>query len=248
MRYLLIFMLLVGLFVVGKECFHFNSHGFSFGTGIRGEGPVKTETRNVSDFHAVKMNIAGDVEVSVAETYFVEVQAQENLLPILKTEVSDGTLKIYFDKSVSYSDGVKVRVSAPAFDHFSLGGSGTIKAMTPIKAEKMALEVAGSGDIFIEQCEFGSLETSIAGSGSMELGGKTSSIKSEIAGSGDVRAKNLTANELNVEIAGSGSVTCDVAQTLKASIAGSGDVYYSGQPVVEANVSGSGSVKKLNEQ
>lgn len=248
MRYLLIFMLLVGLFVVGKECFHFNSNGISFGFGVKGEGPVKNETRNVSDFHAVEMSIAGDVEVSQAETYFVEVQAQENLLPILKTEVSDGKLKIYFSENVSYSEGVKVRVSAPAFDRFSLGGSGTIKAMTPIRTEKMALEVAGSGDIFIEQCEFGSLETSIAGSGSMELGGKANSIKSEIAGSGDVRAKNLTANELNVEIAGSGSVTCDVAQTLKASIAGSGDVYYSGQPVVEANVSGSGSVKKLNEQ
>lgn len=244
MRYLLIFMLLVGLFMFGSRSFHCNNFGF----GIRGEGPVKTETRSASDFHALETSIAGDVEVSVADNYSVEVQAQENLLPILKTEVKDGVLKIYFSENVSHHENLKIRVSAPAFDGFSIGGSGTIRAMTPIRAENMKMEIAGSGDIFITQAEFGSATTSIAGSGGIELGGKANSLKSEIAGSGDVKAKHLTANELDVSISGSGSVTCDVVQTLKAAIAGSGDVYYSGQPVVETNVSGSGSVKRLNEQ
>lgn len=244
MRYLLIFMLLVGLFMFGSRTFHCNNFGF----GVRGEGPVRTETRSASGFHAIDMSIAGDVEVSVADNFSVEVQAQENLLPILKTDVEDGVLKIYFSENVSSHEDLKVRVSAPAFDGFSLGGSGTIRAMTPIRAENMELEIAGSGDISIPQAEFGSAASSIAGSGSIELGGKANSLKSKIAGSGDVKAKQLTANELNVEISGSGSVTCDVVQTLKASIAGSGDVFYSGQPAVETNVSGSGSVKKLTEQ
>lgn len=244
MRYLLIFMLLVGIFMFGKKVFHFDS----FGWGIRGEGPVQTEARSASSFHAIESSVAADVEVSVADNFSVEVQAQQNLLPILKTEVEDGTLKIYFSENVSYHEGLKIRVSGPAFDRFSLGGSGTIKALTPIRAENMKLEVAGSGDIFVSQAEFGSATASIAGSGGIELGGKANSLKTEIAGSGDVKAKQLTANELKVEISGSGSVTCDVSQTLDASIAGSGDVYYSGQPSVQTNVSGSGSVKKLTEQ
>ena len=244
MRYLLIFMLLVGLFMFGSRTFHFNF----FGSGIKGEGPVKTETRSAGDFHAIETSIAGDVEVSVADNFSVEVQAQENILPILKTEVEDGTLKIYFSENVSHHEDLKIRVSAPAFDRFSLGGSGTIKVITPIRADNMKMEVAGSGDIFVPQADFGSAKASIAGSGSVELGGKANTLETEIAGSGDIKAKQLTANTLNVKISGSGSVTCDVVQTLKASIAGSGDVYYSGQPAVETNVSGSGSVKKMSEQ
>ncbi len=96
MRYLLVFMLFVGLFVVGKNSFH-------FGMGIRGKGPVKTESRNVSGFHAIDLNVSAEVEVKISDNYFVEVEAQENLLPILKTEVENGTLKIYFDENVSYS-------------------------------------------------------------------------------------------------------------------------------------------------
>lgn len=244
MRYLLIFMLLVGLFMFGSRNFHFNSFGF----GIKGEGPVKTESRSAGDFHAVESSIAGDVEISVADNFSVEVQAQGNLLPHLKTEVEDGVLKIYFSENVSHQEDLKIRISAPSFDGLSLGGSGTMRAMTPIRADKMDLNVAGSGDIYVSQADFGTALASIAGSGSVELGGKANSLETNIAGSGDIKAKQLTANELDVEISGSGSVTCDVVSKLKASIAGSGDVYYSGQPAVDSNISGSGSVKKMEAQ
>ena len=43
MRYLLIFMFLVGIFVVGKRSFN-----FSFG-GTKGTGPMKTETRSARE-------------------------------------------------------------------------------------------------------------------------------------------------------------------------------------------------------
>ncbi len=248
MRYLLIFMFFVGIFVVGKRSCNLNSNGFVFGPGIKGKGPVQTENRDVRDFHAIQLEVSADVEVSVGETYFVEVQAQENLLPVLKTELKDGALKIYFDENVSYSESLKIRVSAPAFDAFSIGGSGTIRVLTPIQSEKMDLAIAGSGDIYLTQGDFGNLKTSIAGSGGIELGGKASNMKSEIAGSGDVKAKALTANELNVSISGSGTVTCDIAQTLKAQISGSGDVFYTGEPSVDADVSGSGKVKKMAVQ
>ncbi|MBX2892451.1 MAG: DUF2807 domain-containing protein [Saprospiraceae bacterium] len=244
MRYLLIFMLLVGLFMFGSRIFKDSPFGF----GIHGEGPVKTETRSMRDFHAIRLNVGGEVEVSVADNYFVEVQAQENLLPVLKTEVEDGALRIYFSENVSNHRGLKFRISAPAFDRFSISGSGKITSMTPIRSEKMKAEVSGSGDIVLQEVEFDSTIASISGSGGIQLGGKSNVLKASIAGSGDIKAKQLTANELKVDIAGSGSVTCDVAQTLKANIAGSGDVFYSGQPTVDANVSGSGSVKKMAEQ
>ena len=238
-------MLFVGLFVIGKQAFHFSGNGFHFGTGTRGEGPMVTENRPVTGFHAVNMQISGDVEVSVSETFMVEVQAQGNLLPLLKTEVKDGSLQIYFDKSVSYSEDLKIRISGPSFDGLAVGGSGTIRVITPLSSEKMDLDVAGSGDIYLPQATLQSASSSIAGSGTIHLGGTANELKSNIAGSGDIKAKDLTVNNLNVNISGSGSVTANVIQALKASIAGSGDVHYTGQPTVDADISGSGSVKRI---
>jgi hypothetical protein len=243
MRYLILFMVLVGIFVVGSR----SCNGFHFGFGgVRGEGPVKTESRTASDFHAVSVEIPGLVEVSVSDRYSVEVQAQENILPLLKTEVENGKLRLYFEENVSQTKDLKVRISAPSFDELAIGGSGTIKTLSTLNGERLKLSIGGSGDIDVPQAEVGNMECSIAGSGNIRVGGKTGDVQFEIAGSGDIAAKELVATTGKVAIAGSGSVTCNVSQTLKASIAGSGDVYYTGAPSVDTDVSGSGKVKKVD--
>lgn len=238
MRYLIIFMLLVGIFMFGKRAFH-----CSF-MGIQGEGPVKTETRSVSGFQGVELNLAGDVEVRVSDTYSVEVQAQENLLPLLKTEVEGGRLMLYFSENVSHSEDVKIVVSGPSFDNFTLGGSGKITVTTPIRADKMDLTISGSGDLIMQQATLGALDCNISGSGGIEVGGTANATKIEVGGSGEVDAKQLSSNELRAEIGGSGSVSAHVVQVLKVNITGSGDIVYSGDPNVESNISGSGDVRK----
>jgi Putative auto-transporter adhesin, head GIN domain len=238
MRYLLLFMLLVAVFVVGKRSCHFD------GFGVRGTGPAKTESRNVTGFHAVSLDLSGDVEVRVGD-FKVEVQAQENLLPLLKTEVENGTLRLYFDESISHSQDIKILITAPSFDAFSLGGSGEIKVLSPIQSDKMDISLGGSGNIVMSQATYNTLECSIAGSGGIELAGKANNARIDVSGSGEVNARNMEMNELRAQISGSGSISANVVQLLKADVSGSGEIHYSGSPTVETNVSGSGSVSKM---
>lgn len=245
MRNLLIFMFLVAVFVLGnRSC---NGIHFGFG-GITGTGSVQKETRSVESFHAIDLQISGDVEVTTGENYSVEILAQPNLLPILLTKVEGGTLRIYSDENFNTSEGIMVKVTAPAFDHFFIDGSGSIRVMNGLKSDSITLKVGGSGDIICPQSDFRVIHTWIDGSGTIELGGKATDMESDISASGDVKAKNLITNTLKVNISGSGSVTAEVLKALNVSISGSGDVFYSGTPSVETSVSGSGSVKKLEIQ
>jgi hypothetical protein len=237
MRYLLLFMLLVAVFVVGKRSCHFN------GFGVRGSGPTKTESRSVSDFHAINHDISGDVELSIGD-YKVEVKAQENLLPLIKTVVENGTLKIYFDESVSYSEDVKIFVTAPAIDALSLGGSGEIRVLSPIQSDKMLVNLGGSGTVIIPQGTFNTLDCSIVGSGEIQVAGKSNTATFGVSGSGEIAANDMEINTLNTDISGSGNISAHVVQLLKADVSGSGEVHYSGAPTVESNISGSGSVSK----
>lgn len=242
MRYLLLFMVLIAIFVLGnRSCAIFH---FDFG-GVSGKGPVEKQTRSARDFHAVEVEIPADVEVRVADEYSVEVQAQENLLPLLKAEVQDGKLRLYFEDNVSNAKDLKVWISAPSYDHLALAGSGTLKAVSTLSGERLELSIGGSGDIDVPQADVGKMKCSIAGSGNIKVAGKASDIGFEIAGSGDITAKDLVASTGNASIAGSGSVTCHVEQTLKAEIAGSGDVFYAGSPSVDTDIAGSGKVKRL---
>lgn len=241
MRYLILFMVLVGIFMFG----HRSSNGWSIGFGgIKGEGPVKSESRSVSNFHGVEAAVPGLTEITVAGSYSVDVEVQANLLPHLKTEVRDGILHIWFDKNVSGADGMKIRISAPAFDELAVAGSGNMKVLSLIQGESLDLSIGGSGEIDAPQADVSRLKCSIAGSGNIHVGGKAVDAGFEIAGSGDIAARDLAAQTGKAEIAGSGSVTCNVTEKLKAEIAGSGDVYYTGSPAVDSDVSGSGKVQQ----
>lgn len=245
MRNLLIFMLLVAVFVLGnRSCDGFN---FTFG-GIRGTGPVQTQTRTHADFEAIDLSIPANVEVSVSEQFFVEISAQENLLSEIKTEVSQGALRIFTDKNISSSSPITVKVSAPDFERFSIAGSGDIKVLSDLQSPQMNMKISGSGNISCPNAEFDAIDLDIVGSGDVTLGGIAKEGRINISGSGDVRAKNFQVDNLQVRISGSGTVTADVVTELKAVIAGSGDVFYTGSPVVDSKVSGSGSVKRANHQ
>jgi hypothetical protein len=245
MRNLLIFMAFVAVFVLGNRAC--NDFHFGFG-GISGKGPIQTETRSASSFHGIDLEVGADVEVTVGDNYFVEISAQQNLLPVLKTSVENGALRIYCDDNIHSKEPIKIRVTAPAFDLLSIGGSGTIRVQNALLAEKMAFNIGGSGEVHCPQADFGKLSISISGNGEVELGGKANDLTIDIAGSGDVNAKALTTNTLKVSISGSGTVKADVTTDLDASISGSGDVLYSGSPHVNSSVSGSGTVKKIEVQ
>lgn len=218
------------------------------GNGTEGTGPVQTETRNVDGFHGVQSDIPGDIEIRVAPSYSVEARAQGNLLPLLKTEVENGVLHVYFDENVSSSKEITLVVSGPSFDELSVSGSGKIKVETPIQSEKMEIAVSGSGDLTMLQATFGALECSVSGSGNVEIGGTANNAETHISGSGEINAKKLTINELKAHVAGSGSIYAHVNQRIEAHVSGSGNVFYTGDPSVDSDVSGSGNVSREKEQ
>jgi len=241
MRYLLSFMLLVGIFVLG----HF-SCGDNWSPGTRGEGPTKTENRTVDNFRTVDAGVPGKIEVRVGDRYAVEVQAQKNILPLLKTEVSDGSLRIYFSENVSGLEDLLIRITAPAYEGLGVSGSADMEVLSPLSGNELYLSIGGSGSISLPQADVSTLTGTISGSGDIEVGGRAQSAFFEISGSGDIQAKSLEAGSGKASIAGSGSATCNMKESLKANIAGSGDIYYTGTASVETSVAGSGTVKKID--
>jgi len=64
----------------------------SWGPCVQGYGPVETEMLELNDFTAVSNTFEYEVRVSMADTFGVEVEAQENLHSFIETYVSGSTL------------------------------------------------------------------------------------------------------------------------------------------------------------
>lgn len=215
----------------------------------QGSGRTATESRTVGAFEAVGTSGAMDLVVRQGAQQSVQVQADDNLLPLLETVVENGskgaTLQVRWKhgESIHSRSKVLVTVVTPKLSALASAGSGDIKVET-LNTPSLQVSISGSGNTRLESLSTEDLGVRISGSGNVGGKGSASTLKVNIAGSGDVRLMDLRADDVSISIAGSGSAAVNAQKTLSASIAGSGDVTYSGDAAVKSSVAGSGSVKK----
>ncbi len=215
---------------------------------VKGNGNIKTETRNTSDYDGVSVGGFFDVILVKGKEGKIKIEGEENLMEYIITEVKKGTLQIKVEKGINLKTTRRLTVTVPVdeIEKVSLGGSGNIKSDMLLKADDFDVSLGGSGNITLK-VDANSIGSAIGGSGNIKLSGKANSIKSSIAGSGDIKAYELQVNYVKATIAGSGSIRISVKDEIKSTIAGSGSIYYKGNPPkINTKSVGSGSVVSRN--
>jgi len=192
-------------------------------TRIRGSGVVVTETREIGTFDRLSVEGSGEVFIEVGPSSSIEIEAEDNVMAVLTTEIRNGRLVL------SIEDGHSLRqIKTPIY-----------RITTP---NLTGVAIAGSGDITIDGVDTTEFVVEIAGSGNVQPTGIADHLLVSIAGSGDYEGDLMSTASARVEIAGSGSVLVNAEQTLDVSISGSGDVEYLHNPVVTQSIAGDGRV------
>jgi hypothetical protein len=192
--------------------------------GLPGSGVIKSENRALDGFQEMSYGGSGQLDIEIGPDYLVDVTADDNLLEFIVTEVVDGNLKIYFSRSVSPTEDVKIKIKTP---------------------DLKALSLAGSADAEVDGLNETDFNLKIAGSGSVKTTGSAEKFTVNIAGSGDVASEALVAREVVIKIAGSGDVRTHAVESLSVSIAGSGSVEYLGSPKISQSIAGSGDISAM---
>lgn len=222
---------------------------FSGGKRVRGNGESATEERNFSNFSGIEVSGPYDVYISQGSNYNVRIEGDENLLEYIKVETNGDELEIGNRKGYNLRPkaGIKIYVTSPRIEQLDVAGSGSIISDTKITNNtQLDINIAGSGDVSMQEIDSPEIHAEIGGSGSIKLKGRTESFFAEIAGSGEVHAFNLLSEITNVDIAGSGDAEVFASKKLDVNIVGSGDVQYKGNPELSRSKIGSGDVRKVN--
>lgn len=239
MKYLIILVLGISLFF---SCRYLD------GKRVRGNGNITTEQRSVSGFDGVESYGSFDVFITTENEPSVKIEADENILSLIETNVEDNKLQIRTKRGFNLrpSRDIRIFVSGPLYGTLATNGSGNITGKNSINSNNaVKLWIRGSGSIEVE-LNAPSVSAEIAGSGSLKISGKAKEFKSGIYGSGDIKAGNLQTEESKVEIAGSGNVEVFANNKLDVKVMGSGDVRHRGGANVSSHIAGSGSVIKID--
>jgi hypothetical protein len=197
------------------------------GKGIQGSGNRKSEKRDLPAFKAIDTTGAYEVEVMCQKAASFEIEADDNILPLIKTEVRDGVLYVSNQQRYNSAKAVALRISLP---------------------ELISVSSRGAGEITVQDANGDNLKIESTGAASIKASGKVKSATISSTGAGDIDASRLQAEKARVTVTGAASVNVDVTEQLDVSVSGVGSVSYSGNPkTVNKSVSGIGSVNKKED-
>lgn len=210
---------------------------------VSGSGTPKTEERPLGEFNSVKLAVGMNLKVTCDQEPAIRITSDDNIVPLVKTEVKDGVLEIWSDDDLIVKSESVIELSAKAISGLGIEGAGDIE-VTGMKCETGSLAISGAGSIKGD-VEAADLKIKIAGSGDVVLKGKATKLSLAIGGSGNAELEELIGDDVSVSIAGSGDAALHADKKIAVSIAGSGDVTWTGNASeVESSVAGSGAVTK----
>lgn len=89
---------------------------------VTGEGPVKSETREIRPFSELEVGAGIHVVMTIGPIEHLEVSAQANILDAIGVNVSGRVLKIDAATDFTSTEPVTVTVTGPGLDRIAIGG------------------------------------------------------------------------------------------------------------------------------
>jgi len=219
MKKLLLLVLLLPVLCAG--CHH------GLGAGVKGSGNRVTQKRDVASFTSISTEGAFDVEIVCQKTLGVEIEADDNVIPLVSTEVSNNVLRLKPTTNYSTADAPKIKINVPNIEAFSADGAGTIQ-ISGINNDKLQIALNGAPNL--------------------TASGTTKLIGIDTNGAAKIDTHNLRAAHAVVDSKGVSKVDLGVSSQLDVTVSGPSHVTYSGDPVVNKTVHGPGKVEKRNDQ
>ena len=191
---------------------------------IRGNGSIKTETRDVAAFESITCDGGYEVHINCQAKQSLAIETDENLLPLVATEVNNNKLHISSKGNLAPTKRICITVSVPNITEFTSNGSA-------------------HGEI--NNINNSALNIGISGSGKLQLNGKSGTVNINISGSAKIDAMSLISENSDIKISGSGNIKVYATNSVNVQISGSGTVKYKGEPKsVNQQISGSGRIEK----
>ncbi len=197
----------------------------NLGGELRSSGIVKTESREVSSFSAISSKSIGKISVQQTDKESLTISADDNILPLIESRITDNILYLTIKKDVSFIPikPIEFVVEVKSLESLIIDGVSSIE-VKGIKGKQLL--------IFFD------------GVGSMTIAGDVDVLNLDLAGVGSFQGEGLQVKQATVHHSGVGSAVVKVSEVLDVTVSGVGSVEYIGSPQVQKSVQGLGSVKK----
>jgi hypothetical protein len=214
-----------------------------FGTGKKGNGNVVTDTRAISeDFTRVSASEGLMVYVTQADDFKIEVEGDDNIIDLIRTDIKNGKLRIHADENIGRATK-NVYVSLPTITELHASSGSHLETVNIVNTTELAVD-GSSGAIVEVDLIAQDLEIDASSGANLDINGKADNVNVDVSSGGNINAKDLETKACTAEASSGGNIKIQVSEKLMANANSGGNISYSGEPNVEQKKSVSGSVHK----
>jgi len=218
--------------------------GCTFGIGIKGNGKVVKQERQLESVSALDVGGAFKVFLTQGDKEFVIVEADENLLNVITTEIQGQTLVIKTTEDIRDSEALNIYLTFKNLDEMEISGACHLIGENKMKFDDLELDCSGASNVELKLAAQ-KLTFDFSGASQIELYGSAESVELNLSGASQFDGYDLEADIYKADVSGASHAKIFVNNELSADVSGAASLKYKGDPTIKNyDVSGAASMKK----
>lgn len=208
---------------------------------VQGNGQNIVENRQIATLDGVDINGPMQVEIRVGQAASLQVEGDSNILPLLRTDASGGTLRVWVEGNVRTVNPLRVTYTTPSLRHLAANGSGSM-TVNGLNGAPLELSLNGSRSVRLHG-SVERLEARLNGSGGLNASGlRSGATVARLNGSGRLDLGQINGDSLNLDLRGSGGANASGnVRNVTVRLNGSGSADLAGLSSQSADLSSNGS-------
>jgi hypothetical protein len=204
------------------------------------------QDRTVGDFTGIKAGGIFTITVTQGSANAVKVEAEEGVLPNIKTEVKDNVLEITTEGKIKTEKPMNIMLTVKELKSVEISGAAKLTGKSEITGDNIMISTSGAGQVELP-LKMSQVKIDESGAASLKLSGATDKLDADVSGAASLKAFELEANTANVRGSGAASIKVNSKSSIAADASGASSIKYKGQPTSRTiNKSGSGSIKQAD--
>ena len=219
----------------------------SYSQNVRGNGKVKKEIREVSNFNEVVLQGKFNVVLIQGQRQSVEIETDENLLELFQTYVKDNTLYLIMTAAIKKSEKLNVYISVKDINSFTLLDQIVFKSENVIHFDSLTVLMGGMSQIDLQlYAEYFNLQ--LYDGCYAKLTGYTETFIAHVHDETELDAFKMHSDYCNILSSGLTDCKIYVDKTLNLFVTGASNLYYMGNAKIKQRVfSSTGFIVKRQE-
>jgi hypothetical protein len=214
---------------------------------VHGSGKVAEDRRAVQDFTGVEVAGSLTAEVVVGKPFSVVLSGDDNLLPLVRTDVEGGRLVIRTKDRVNVEPkaGLTAIVHLPRLERAEASGASSV-TVTGAGGAPLALEASGASKVTAAGLSGDALDVEASGASHVKVTGSFTQLRAEVSGASHLEARELAVKTAALDVSGASGAEVNGQDAVSGSASGASNVKVWGSPPrLAVSTSGASSVESM---